>query len=39
MAEIKSISVDISRSCDSVELIKVNFNTLTALPENRRYLD
>ena len=34
MAEIKSISVDIS-SCDTVELIKVNFNTLTALPENR----
>lgn len=35
MAEIKSISVDISRSWDTVELIKVNFYTLTALPENR----
>ena len=35
MDEIKSISVDISRSWDTVELIKVNFNTLTALPENR----
>lgn len=35
MVEIKLISVDILRSCDIVELIKVNFNILIVLFENR----